>query len=338
MKVKINGTFINFFDKISIALSLDSVASSFAFLGRYNPANPLHVKVFKPLSFANVEIYSNEDVLMLTGVLVNHSFNSESTPTLWQLSGYSKAGILEDVTIDYDQYPLESLQRNLKDITQRLISRYGIGLVVDSSVINEVTANFSKSVASPSETIKSYLAKLAAQRNIVMSHNAAGDLVYYRPDITAISKLRFTKTNTLQMALDVNGQAMHSRLTILRQPSDDGNNITPVDAVDNPLVAISRPSVNVMSSGEDTDTKRAANNMLAAELKNIKININLDRILALTPGDIVEVENDELFITKPTRFMVHSISISEDTASENMSLSVMLPESFTGDVPKPLFV
>jgi len=338
MKVKINGTYIKFFDELTYALNLDSVASVFSFVGRYNPENPLHRKVFKPLSYARVEIFTNKDILLLTGTIVNHSFNSTPTPQLWNLSGYSLPGILEDVNIDYNQYPLESLQRNLKDITEKLITPYNLGLVIDPSVTKDVNINYEKSVAKPSEKIKDYLAKIASQRNIVLSHTPKGELLYFRPDTKAAPKHRFKKENGIEMSLGVQGQGLHSTISILRQPSDDAGNLAPVDTAKNPLITVYRPAVQQLTSGSDTATKMAADNELAAELKNISLSISVNKVLDLSPGDIVEVKNDEIFLFEYTKFMISAIVVKETTNSDDMKLTLMLPEAFTGEIPKNIFV
>lgn len=339
MKIKINGTYIKFFDEVSIGLNLDSVGSVFSFVGRYNPDNPLHRKVFKPLSFAEVEIFNNDDKLLLTGEIINHSFNSNARPGLRVLSGYSKPGVLEDVNIPYSLYPLESINRNLKDITERLIAPFGLKLFIHPSVAKEALTIFDKSVATSTESIKSYLAKIASQRNIVMSHNAQGDLVYFRPDTKAIPKRRFNENNGIEMSMNVKGQGLHSKITVLRQPSDEGSNISPADTLDNPLVPKFRPSVKILTSGTDTATKDAADNELAAELNNIEFGLDLSEIDdELLPGDIVEVRNPELFLFEYTRLMITAISIKENSKSSGMSISLSLPEAFTGEQPKDIFI
>lgn len=337
MKVKINGQYITFFDEVIYSLTLDSVASAFSFVGRYNAANPLHRKIFKPLSYAQVEIFNDQDKLLLTGTIINHSKESKQTPDLWRLSGYSKAGVLEDSNIPYSQYPLESNRRSLADISNRLINPFGLSLVIDPSVSRQVNTIFENTVAEPSESIKDYLAKLAAQRNVVLSHTEKGDLLYFRPDTKSTPKFRFNKENTLNINLGVQGQGLHSEITVLRQPGEDSENLSPVDTVKNTIINSFRPAVKTLSSGTETDTKDAANNQMASELKNITISISIDRVLDLLPGDIVEVQNDEIFLSEYTRLMVNNVTLKETTAESNMTLNLLLPESFTGEVPKDIF-
>jgi len=374
MKIKINGKYIKFFNEVSIIRSLDTIASVFSFVGRYNPDNELHKEVFRPLSFPKVDIYDNDDKLLLSGKIVNHSFNSQSKPGLWELSGYSFTGVLEDSNIPVGLYPLESNNRNIKDITERIIKPFGLELVIHPSVKKDVYINFEKTIADPSESIKNYISKLASQRNIVTSHDEKGRLVFFRPEINGIARYRFNKENTLEMNLSVRGQGLHSSITILRQPSDEvkersffetllngvyetaestldllGIEKEKVEETKKPGYLITNnkssavtnysPSVKVLTSGTDTpyDVQQAVKNALASELKNIQFLLILNKIQTIRPGDIVEVKNPDIFLFEYTRLMVNEVSTKEKTTGEEMSLNLVIPEAFTGNQPKELF-
>lgn len=337
MKIKINGRFYNFFSSISVNYKLDSVASTFSFTGRFDPSNELHRIIFRPLSYHKVEIFSNDDILLLTGSLVNTSLGSDSKRELQNLSGYSKAGILEDITIPVSAYPLEKLNVNLEDLTQSLLTGLDIGFVIDSTVTNDMKIEYPKTVAQPSEKIKGFLAKLTAQRNIILSHNEKGDLVFFRPNLEAKPVLFLTEENTLKMGLNVNGQAIHSEISVIRQPSKDNSSLSPVDTVTNDMVKTTRTLVKVLSSGSETETKKAADNVLAEQLKNISFTAILNRIEDVKVGDIVEVQNPEIQLYNRAKLVVSSILIKETNNSDEMSLNLVLPETFSGATPKNIF-
>lgn len=337
MKVKINGQYYAFFDNVSINFKLDSVASVFSFDARFNPNNAAHRIIFQPLTYNIVEIYDNDDKLKFTGVILNTSLGSNSSRDLQNVSGYSKGGVLEDCSIPYSAYPLERLNVSLKDIASRLFKEFGLGFVVDNSVSNEMNLNYAKTVAEPTDTIKDFISKLAAQRNIVLSHNKKGDILFFKPDTKAKAKAFFSDQNTTSMSLAVNGQAMHSTISVIRQPSKDNPGLSPVDTISNHLVKINRTVVKVLSSGTETDTKKAADNLLAEELKSIEINVEINRYEDLNCGDIVEVHNHEIFLYNKTRLIVSEITINEANSSESMSLKLVLPETFTGETPKNIF-
>lgn len=366
MKIKINGKYIDFFDKVAIQLNLDSVASVFSFVCRYNPENELHREVFRPLSYPIVEIFNDKDEKVLTGKIVNHTFNSDKNPNLWNLSGYSLPGVLENSNIPVNQYPLENLKLNLQEITEKIIRPFGLSLVVDPSVYRDTQIIFEKTTAEPAETIKSYISKLAAQRNIITSHDQDGNLKFFRPNIKAKPKERFNKDNSLQMSLSVNAQHIHSVISILRQPVEEVENVPWYETLKNEMSdffgfgdeeeEVTGPTyeiynnrsqiiknfsskVCILTAGTNAnyDISQAVKNQLAAEFKNIQLTVHLPKIYNLMPGDIVEVKNNEVYLYEYTRLIVHSVTNVRDTKGEKMTLTLCIPESFTGTQPSKIF-
>lgn len=335
MKIKINGRDCNFFNEGTIQLNLDSIASTFSFKTRFNPENDDHKELFKPLQYHKTQIYNSKDKLMFTGTVLNHAFQSDSKNNLLSISGYSLSGILEDVTIPPSQYPLESTNRSLRDIAERLCKFYGIGLVIDKSVFNEVNSVFKKTVASPTDTVKGYLSKLTSQKNIVLSHNSLGNVVMFKPDNNANPKFFLNTGNTLSMSSSYNGQGLHSEISVVRQPSGENSATSKVDTIKNPLIGKYRPTTKVLSSGEDTETKKAADNELSAELKAITINVKMLGLYdEIKPGDIINIHNHEIYSFAYSRYMVSAITFNFNEKEETTDLSLVLPETYSGDIPK----
>lgn len=338
MKIKIGGKYFLYFNGFAVSRKLDSVASTFSFISKFNPDDLEARPIFKPFTYPSVEVYTDDDKLLLTGSITTHDFNSKSAPELVQVSGYSKGGILEDCNIPLSSYPLESINGNLRDISTKLLNIYGLTLIVDKSVQKEVGLNYAKSVAEPTETVKDYLAKMAAQRNIVVSHDAKGNILYFRPDTKAVSKYSFTKENCLSMSMGCNGQDLHSTISVIREPSHKNGGVQSSDTVNNPLCKIKRTSTKKMSSGEDTNTTRAVKAALAAELTAMTVTVNIKNwIDDLECGDIVDLQNPDLFLFNKTRFMVREIAQQQNQQEKTMDLTLMLPEAFTGDIPKAIF-
>lgn len=337
MKVKINDRFFYSFDAITLNYKLDSVASAFSFKARFNPDNQFHKEIFKPLNYQKVEIFDNNDNLKLTGNILNTSLSSSSLRELQSISGYSKSGILEDVNIPFSSYPLEKNNVSLNDIVKELLSPFALSYSINSSVLNDMNLNYARTTASPTESIKTYISKLAAQRNITLSHNHKGDLLFTRPNINAKPKFLLNDKNTLSMSLAVNGQGMHSKIDVIRQPSKDNSGVSTVDSASNSLLNSLRPTVKILSSGDETETKKAADNILAAELRGINLSVSLNNIIDISVGDIVEVINKEVYIYERTRFMISEVMHSETTKGDNMVLKLVLPETFTGGVAQIKF-
>ena len=373
MKIKINGTYYVDFSDFSYEQSLDSIASCFSFACRFDRENR---ELFRPLTFPRVEFFEDNGTLFFTGIIIDHSFQSAATSNLVQMSGYSLPGVLEDCTVPYGGYSLENNNVSLQEIVRRLIKPFNLQLVVDSSVAEEASKNYAKSAAAPEDVIKDYIAKLASQRNIILSHNEKGQIVLFRPNIHQKPVAVFTDQNTFEIKLEVSGQNIHSEITNLRQPKakkekkkkkdaevgedslgypldlkqpDTPENPKPPkakkpkekpvyqDTHKNPLVKAFRPIVKVLSEGEDFDTKQASKNQFADELKNIKISIGMKDWMDIKVGQIIQVVNEEIFIEKPANLIIMSIGKSESEAGKEMSIEAVLPETFTGDSPKNIF-
>lgn len=355
MRIVIDNVETNYFTNITLTLKLDSIASTFEFATYYQPQDLDYQKTFKPLQYKDVEIYNSKNKLIFTGTILNHRFTSNKGRELVIISGYSKCGILEDVCIPPSKYPLENNKQSLKDIATTLCGYFGIKVVVSDqaksiseSVIpikkKNVTPQsdfatleakskqvFGRTAASPTETIKEYIAKLASQKNIVLSHNEKGEVLLFQPDYLQVPRVFLTKENSISMTIDYNGQALHSDINIVRQPSDDNSGLSTTAVAKNTLIKKYRPTTKILSSGEDGQIGEASKNELAAELKAINLSIELQGLFdEIYPGEIINVHNHYIYCYAYNRFMVDSITMKLDSKSETTTLNCVVPETFTG--------
>ena len=139
------------------------------------------------------------------------------------------------------------------------------------------------------------------------------------------------------MSLAVSGQSLHSEISVIRQPSKENTSLAPVDTVINDMVKSKRTIVKILSSGTETETKKAADNVLAQQLKNISFTAILNRVEDVKCGDIVEMLNPEVFLYNRAKLIISSIVIKESNDGEEMALNLVLPESFSGAEPVNIF-
>ena len=338
MKIKIENKFFNHFSNLTLKFNLDTFASVFSFDARFDPDNVEHQKIFKPLTYPKIEIFSNDMDLLLTGNIVNNSFTSTKTPQLVSFSGYSKSGILEDVTIPDSVYPLEKNNQSLSEISAQLLKPFGISQVIESNVSNKMNLVYEKAVAQPSQSVASFLTQLASQRNIVIGHTKKGDVYYFKAFIGSKPVRSYDSSNLLSSKMAINGRSFHSDITVRRQPSDENEGVSTLDSVRNPNVRQIRSVCKVLSSGTDTSTIEAARNALAAELRGISLTLILPKIdFKLLCGQVIEFQNKELFIYKRQKFIVNEINYKEDSLGDTMSINCLTPEAFTGGTPTNIF-
>lgn len=344
IELKINGKRFNFFNAFEITLKYNSVGSTFSFEGSYDPSIEAQKSLFKPLSYNLVQLYYNGE-LFLTGRLLNTSTSISGTSTLANISGYALPGVLEDCQIPIDVYPLQFNGLNLKQITEKLIQPFGIELVIDSVVQSEVTKIYEKISSEPGSTIKQFIAMLAGQRNVVLTHNTSGSLVLTRANVSNRSIATYDENiPSTNVGLTVNGQQIHSKITIMKQATI-GTDVAGEDTVSNSLIDIYRPTVKIQSSGDNDDTKDYAEKERGSELRGIQLTIETDRwqwydgkkLRLIQPNNIIDVISPNNFINNRTRFFVEACNFTGSTDINTVVLKCVLPECYTGIQPKNIF-
>lgn len=336
---------ITFFNNFALSLKYDSVGSAFSFGFYFNPDNQEHKEVMCIGHYHLCKVTHNGETL-LTGYILSQDFNSSSMANMVSISGYSLPGVLEDCEIPTKLYPLQSDGLSLRNIAQKLIQPFGLNLIVDSSVAALVDSTFKTSTASESQTVKSYLSELASQKNVVISHDEEGRLLFTKAKTNQNPVLDFNVPNGgmpgTSMKLSYAGQQMHSHITVQKQADSDGGNAGEF-TIRNPFVieSVYRPKTMTQSSGDDNDTEKAAKTALAAELKNIKLTITTDRWVVdgkiLKPNNIITVTNPECYLYKKSRWFIESIDYKGDESVNTAVLNCVLPCVYDGSTPEYLW-
>ena len=341
MELKLAGKKFDFFNSFTLDLKYDAVASAFAFSVYFNPDDAEHKTLMRPGGYKVAEVWHNDE-LLVKGYVLSHTFNHSAQKQLASLAGYSTPGVLEDCEIPVSLYPLQSDGLTLKEIAQKLIKPFGIKMVIDAAVSAAMDKQYDVSNAKETQTVKQYLTELAAQKNIVLSHTAAGSLLFTKAKTNLNPILDFNGSGipSTSMSLSFSGQQMHSTITVIKEADAEGGNAGE-SPVSNPFVSLYRPKVVVQSSGTDIDTSQAAKTALADELKNIKLTITTDRWEVdgkiLKPNNIITVTNPELFLYKKTRWFIESISFAGDNKSNTATLTCVLPSVYDDSTPTNIF-
>lgn len=334
MELKIGGNTYRKFNGFTVLLTYDSVASAFSFSAYFNPENKDHKELFKPCSYKSCTVEHGGERL-LSGTILGHRFIQEPTAKLATLSGYSRAGVLEDCQIPVDLYPLQSDGLTLKELAEKLCEPFNISVVVSESVKELAEETFDSTTADPKQTIKAYLSELAAQKGIILSHTPFGNIILTKANTTGKPIAHFDGgIGNTSVELSVNGQAMHDTITVIGQASTDTDNASE-DSVINPFVAVKRPKVAVQSSGTDNNTQQAARALLSEEMKNIQVKITTDRWeidgKVIKPNNIITVTAPDAYLFGRVRLFVQSVSLSGNETANTATLSCVLPSVF-GDV------
>lgn len=340
MELRINNQRFEYFEAININLRYDSVASIFSFDAWFNPDLQNHRELFHPLQYKKV-IIEHEGEILMTGTLLNNSFRSSSEPKTTTFSGYSLPGILEDCEIPTSLYPLEVSGLSLKTIAEKLVKKFGLELKVDASVLGRASQAYPITAAEHTQTVKSFLAELASQKNIVLSHDADGRLLLTeaKTDLKPIYTFQ-SGTKGIDYELNVNGQSLHSIITVIRQASVDDENGTE-SSIKNHFVPLFRPKTVRQSAGKNNDAQLGVRNYLADELRNIQLVINInswklnDKIIR--PNQVIAITNEQLFLTKETKWFIEAVELKGNAENQTAKLTCVLPEVYNNQAIKNIF-
>lgn len=320
IRITINNREYKFFSGLSVTLNYTGFVSSFSFNAPFDPEDDQHRIIFKPLGYQEVKIFFN-DKLVLTGPIVSYGMTDEANPTNSTFTGYSKSGILQEVSIPTSLYPIESKNRTLKEIIERLIAPFGIKVTFNAS-----DKKYEKTVASENDSIGGYIHKLCEQRNLRLSHDVNGDLVVSK--VTQTDNLKTTFNNAYKAntaSLNVDGQSIFSDYIAMKQASIQ-NNVQAENVQKFPITF--RPKVQVQQDGEQGDVEGFAKSMRANGGRALKLTLNLDRWTNYAneiylPGDVVNYQNNELALYKLNRWFIESVTLRDEGQQEKANLNLV---------------
>lgn len=339
MKLKVGNKKIDFFNQVYVSLKYNTVGSVFSFSFQFDPDNPDHRDICRPCAYQPAVIEHNGEIL-ITGVILSVRFIDSAVPNMVSISGYSKTGVLEDCQVPSSAYPLQSDNINLRQVAERILKPFGIKLIVDSSVAKKIEGTYQNTKGGDTQTVKQYLAELAAQRHIILTHDNLGNLVMTEAKAAQASAYDFDQgTDAYSYELAVDGQRMHSNITVNRQAALDQSGITA--SVVNPFVNGFRPRVVKQSSPDDLNTSLAARNLLSEELQSIQLKITISSWelngKIIRPNSTVTVQNPRIFLYQRSSWFVESVDYQGDQQSETATLTCVRPEVYTNQSPQNIF-
>ena len=333
---------ITFFESFDITLRYDAVASTFSFSFLFDPNNPDHKDLAAIGHYHIASLYHNKE-LLLTGYILSESLTDEPSKVPVTISGYSLPGVLEDCQIPTTSYPIQFDGLTLAQISSKVLAPFGIKQIVNPSVASDMNSPYVETEAKSGQTIRDILVDLATQKNIIISHDEQGRLVYTRPSSKQKPIFNF-ESNIPQtsMKLTFDGQGMHSDITVFQQKDFDVETPATTVAIKNPYVPfVYRPHVVSQTSGNANDTQKAAENIRARELKGMTLQITTDRWIidnkVIRPGQLLTAINPAVYLYKKSTWFIESVRLKGDSKETIATLGCVLPEVYSGETPTYLF-
>ena len=323
---------VKFFDNFSVTIRFDSLASTFGFQFFFDPSNELHREMLGITKYNKCEIYYG-DKLFLTGVMINYSLVSESGSKVVKIGGYSLPGVLADCSIPESVFPLQFDKLSLNQIADKLLQPFGIEKKVNENVLDDMEKTFKTTTTNPGVTVADFLIELATQKDIVLTHDETGAVVFARANPQQTALLFFDtekdQIDGFNFELDIDGQGLFSETTIVRQASVKHKNAGQSSTESIYVVDTYRPSVKTQTSGDDNDTQKASEREAQKQLKSITMTVETNKVMIdgdiWRPNKTISVRSPELGLYKNTQWFIESVSYNFSSESDLVTLNCVLP-------------
>lgn len=321
VRIVVNGQELKAFTVDNISLIYNAVTSTFGFssINDYAPSY---------LSYPKIKIYHNDE-LIITGTIINDSRKSSSKPELVSISGYSTTGILEDCTIPVSAMPMQLDNMSIKDICEKILPLFNINYSYENSVSTLFNAKIEKTNFDYDKSIKSLIVDLCTEKGIYVNHTATGELRFTDSSASNLSVVKhFEDDGLIDMSIDVNGQQMHSAITVLSQTSD--TNIAQGEyTINNPYCTVNRPIIYKMQNGDSNDVSKYARMKLSSELRSISLKITTTTFIK--PGNLITVTSEKLRLKNRVKFFVEQTDITATKTGFSYAMTCVLKDVYTNN-------
>lgn len=337
VEIYIDGSRFEFWESITITRSLDSI-DSFSFSAPFDYDAPGFRDLFVPFTYKDILIYVGSD-LILKGIVVSIQPNLDPKSSTITVTGYSLPGVLNDCNMPYKPNKFEFLNVNLLDIAKALSKPFGLS--VNASI--NVGAVFPTVKIKPTQKVYAFLSDLAKKRNLILSNNLEGELIFLQSGKTGnpVANLEVGKGVVTNISADFNEQQYYSHLTGITFVDTDipGGQYTEKNPF---LLDRIRP---ITFTAKDTDTaniKTTVNaktgrmfaNMLTY-IVSVASWIDINRKL-WEPNTTISLLAPQVMIYNKYDFIVRSVEFTKDAKSESAVIELIPPGGFSGKIPEKL--
>lgn len=332
-KLVIGSDEFKFWDSVSLTRNFDTF-DTFAFSAPYGKESLLR-KIIKPLEFKEGKLYIDEQLIStITMVDVNPNLDN---PINVDVSGYAAPGVLNDCNIENVNLPIQYDGQTLQQIADTICGYFGLKTFFSG----KSGAPFEKVKVEPDEKPFDFLIKLAKQRGFLISSTALGKMLFRKASTNPKSTtLKQGHTPLLSVTPNISPQQYYSEITGLGAGSilKDPETVT----IKNPFLSgVKRPF-----------TFKVKNGLTGADLQNaVKWKMGTMFGTAIQYTATVQGLRDErgriwetntaidltapgAYIDNETRFLIKNLSF--DRTSTITTMNLVLPESYTGEIPKRL--
>lgn len=341
----IDGKTFAFWSDLEITLSIDSHAT-IGFSAPFEPERAEFRSTFRPFSYKPIEI-DIDGTRLFTGTLMDVTPNVQPNQRLVNVSAYSKAAVLADCDMPAGSVPFEANGLTLTQIAARLAAPFNVGVDVrtpDGSPFKRVNTKSKKvdGKADQDQKVQDFLAELAKQRGLICSSNAAGQFVMWTSVAAGNPVARLEEGvggPLVEVVPTFNPQSFFGEITGFTSTKRGRVGSKYTQRLERLSGGVLRSMSFQLNDAEKADAPHAVaakvGRMLAGACSYV-INVDTWRD---PQGDIWQ-PNTTIVANSPSamvyggyEFLVRDVVLRESASESSASLGVVLPGSFSGEVP-----
>ena len=333
----INGERFRFWSGISIQQSIDGL-SVVSFRAPFEADNEAFKKIFRPFSFQHIDVTIGGDPLF-TGTMLTPVPDLTADSRTVEVSCYSLPGVLQDCTAPAANYPLEYNNMNLQQIFEAVLRPFGLSSVFKA----DPGPAFERVALDPAARIWPFLAKLAKQRNLILSNTSRGQLLIQQsiPPGQPVAILQQGEPPVDDISVRFNPQAYYSHITGLRpvQFTQSGGQYT---VKNERLESSVRPftfKASDMAGGDIETVVRATAGRMMGNSVAYSVGVPTWRDSQgdlWTPNTTLQLTAPGVMVYNPYEFLSRSGDLIREADNEQAVLELVLPGIFSGEIPEVL--
>lgn len=350
VSVVIASKHIRFFTGYRIIQSMDS----FSRIELTAPNEP-GVDVFdviKPFGYEPIEV-SVGGQLLFSGTVISVMPVLSVRGNTVLVKAYARPGVLNDCTAPASMAPLEFLDQTIAQIAATVAEPFGITthFTADAGPAFETVA------LNPGKKILAFLAKLASQRDLVITNDERGDLVFQQSAKTSSLSgiiLDSSIKTSVPVASLTEGQSPLVSVTPAFKPQEYYSHISGIEpmliglsglshtVINERLTGVFRPltfSIDDINDGGVEKAVKAKMGRMFANMASYTVVVSTWRDAEeklWTPNTTILLEAPRAMIPSSYEFIIRSVELVKQSTESHAKLNLILPGSFSGAQPERL--
>lgn len=348
----VDGKQIGFWESVSMKFIMDSI-SQVTFTIPFEHESQMHRDLVRPFTYKTVELFIGTEK-KFRGAMIGREPVADINRVSMTLSAYASPGVLSDCTASSASFPIEFNDMKLDAIANQLCEPFSIRVEVatpkDSAsfvVADEppdIGPKFQREALNSGGKPWGFLAKLAQQRNLIMSNGSNGQLVFYHPITSGVpvAKLTDGASPVIKVTPLFSEQNYYSVITGI-QPTLLGTFGGKSYPEKNPFLNdVFRPFNFSSDDSEEAEIKKSTQSKMSRMFGNMcSFTVDLDtwrdpQGKLWSPNTILELQAPNSLIYNSYKFVTRSVTLKRIKNNKTAQLNLVLPGSFSGKIPESL--